>query len=430
VFVQGLQEGARSARGFGQLCDRLYGPLLRLQSKGGLAEIDEIRSLLQPVSKRLGKRLLMNSPAAWELLSRMYSASQPDSSFPDYFWTWRALMGGLFSVLLAEMPAARLYHAVSTGYAGLFAARARLETGRPALLTEHGIYTNERRIEIAMADWLHELPWSGLSLEESRRSLKDLWIDTFVSYSRACYQACSRIITLYEGNQQFQLEDGAEPEKLMVIPNGINYSRYSSVRRDSNVRPPTVALVGRVVPIKDVKTFIRSCAMLRQIVPDLRAMVLGPADEDENYCNECEEMVRHMGLEQCLTFTGRVKLEDYLGRIDVLALTSISEAQPLVILEAGAAGVPTVATDVGACREIIFGSARETPSLGQAGVVTPLSNPMATAAGMARLLTDREFCRQCSAAIRERVRKYYNQADLDRTYEALYAEYSGAGCLC
>jgi glycosyltransferase involved in cell wall biosynthesis len=423
IFVQGLPQGVGAIKGFGQAYKGLAASLLRLQSNGGLAELMEIRSVLESFAGRLGGRLLLNSRHAWNLLLHMYQASQPESSFLDYFWTWRALLGGLYSVLLAEMPRARLYHAVSTGYAGLFAARAHLETRRPILLTEHGIYTNERRIEIAMADWLHELPSTGLAVDQMQRNLKDLWIDTFVSYSRACYEASSKVITLYQGNQQFQLEDGAAPEKLAVIPNGIDYARYSSVQRAAGDRRPTVALVGRVVPIKDIKTFVRACAILREMIPDLEAMIIGPTEEDEPYYRDCLEMVHHMGLQQTLTFTGRVKLDEFLGKIDVLAMTSISEAQPLVILEAGAAGVPTVATDVGACREMILGNSLETPHLGEAGIITPLSNPAATAAGMARLLTNHEFYKQCSHTIQERVQRYYNKTDLDETYRELYERY-------
>ena len=61
--------------------------------------------------------------------------------------------------------------------------------------------------------------------------------------------------------------------------------------------------------------------------------------------------------------------------IAALALTSISEAQPLVILEAGAAGVPTVATDVGACREMIEGPQSEVPPLGPGGAIVGLLIP-------------------------------------------------------
>ena len=177
----------------------------------------------------------------------MYESTHGDSAFLDYFWTWRALLGGLYSMLLCDLPPALVYHPVCTGYAGLFAARAHIETGRPVILTEHGIYTNERRIEIGMADWLYETQRAGLQIEHSRRELKDLWMESFSTYSRACYEACTRIVTLYEGNQQFQIDDGADPEKLAVIPNGIDTERYAAVVRGQDARPPTIALIGRVV---------------------------------------------------------------------------------------------------------------------------------------------------------------------------------------
>jgi glycosyltransferase involved in cell wall biosynthesis len=130
--------------------------------------------------------------------------------------------------------------------------------------------------------------------------------------------------------------------------------------------------------------------------------------------------VRQSGLAHVVEFTGRVNIADYLGRIDVVVLTSISEGQPLVLLEAGAAGVPSVATDVGACREIIEGRGDEQPALGPGGVVTALTSPKATSEACLRLLSDRAFYRQCADAIRERVRRYYNKGDLVAAYRELY----------
>ncbi|MFH1574440.1 MAG: GT4 family glycosyltransferase PelF, partial [Acidobacteriota bacterium] len=383
VRVQGLPEGARCTKKHLGIFHRLEGPLLRMLSRGGLQDLAAIIEALGPARGQIGSRVLLNSIPAWNMLLDMYHSAYRESSFLDYFWTWRALLGGLYSMLLPELPPARVYHAVSTGYAGVFAARAALESGRPALLTEHGIYTNERRIEISMADWLYELPSRRLAVDGSRQNLKDLWIRTFVGYSRACYEACSRIITLYEGNQAFQLEDGAPSEKLQVIPNGIDFERFSKVCREGARRSPSVALIGRVVPIKDVKTFIRACSILREMMPDVTAWILGPTDEDEDYFRECRILVQHLSLDKTVEFAGRVRLDEYLGRVDVIALTSISEAQPLVILEAGAAGIPAVATDVGACREMIHGRRSESPRLGEGGVVTELSNPTATATGLA-----------------------------------------------
>ena len=424
VYLQEVPRGARSVRRQRQLLDQLKPHLLRLQSVSG--GLDDLAAVLELLSSRgrgkLGRDVLLNSDEAWQLLTAMYDETMPETSFLDYFWTWRSLMGGLFATVLGPLPPARTYHAVSTGYAGLLLARAHLETGRPALLTEHGIYTNERRIEIAMADWLYEGTRGSLGIEKPRRDLKDLWIDTFVSYSRACYAASERIITLYGGNQELQRRDGADPARLEVIPNGIDYERFAALPRQDDDRPPTIALIGRGVHNKDVKTYIRAAVVLRERVPDVQALVLGPTEEDEGYYEECRNMVAHLGAEETVRFLGRVRLDDYLGRLDAIALTSISEAQPLVILEAGAAGVPTVATDVGACREMLMGMPDEDPPLGPGGAVTPLANPAATASALGDLLVNREWREACSRAIRERVRRYYNKVDLDRTYNRIYRE--------
>ena len=99
----------------------------------------------------------------------------PHESFLHFFWAWRALFGGLVATLSFPLPPARVYHTVSTGYAGLLAARATVETGRPAIITEHGIYTNERRIEILQADWIVDTVDKGFAIHDPRRDLRDFW---------------------------------------------------------------------------------------------------------------------------------------------------------------------------------------------------------------------------------------------------------------
>jgi glycosyltransferase involved in cell wall biosynthesis len=422
IFIQDMPRGARFLFGREKLMQRIAPVLLRIQSRGGLIEIAELLKLLDPASGRFGRRLLLDSPSAWRQLLRMYQKTLRGSSFLHYFWTWRALASGLYSVLLSEMPLARVYHAVSTGYAGLWGARAALETGRPLLLTEHGIYTNERRVEIAMADWLFEVDSASLNVGSDEKGLKDLWVDSFLTYSRACYEAASGIITLFEGNQRLQVADGADRSKMWVIPNGVDVARFGQIRRDPGPRPPTVALIGRVVPIKDVKSYIRAADILRRSVPDVKCLMVGPYEEDPIYYAECVQMVAGLDLGRTFEFTGRMKLEEVLGRIDVNVLTSISEGQPLVVLEAGAAGVPTVATNVGSCSELILGREAEFPRLGPGGEVTPLSNPRATAAAIRRLLVDQDWYDRCSNAIRERCRAYYDQRAVEQAYGDLYLQ--------
>lgn len=391
----------------------------------GLKDMEHVMRMMGQFTVRPGDYELLDSEEAWELMEDMYEMSFPENSFLDYFWSWRAIMGGLYSILLADLPEANAYHALSTGYAGLFAARAKLETGRPVIITEHGIYTNERRIEVASADWLEENVSRSLTIDETRRNLRDLWMETFTNYSRIAYAAADEIITLFAGNQISQREDGAAHEKMKIIPNGVDVQHFGAVRRTPHDRP-TIALIGRVVPIKDIKGFIRTCAMLRDHLPDLRAYIMGSKDEDEVYGQECEDIVRHFSLEETVIFTGQVKIEDYLPEIDLIVITSISEAQPLVILEAGACGIPCVATNVGACSEMILGMAEEEPKLGAGGAVVPLSNPTATADAIFALLTERDYYKACSDAIRARVATYYTKEQQHAAYHEVYTNWTQA----
>ena len=90
---------------------------------------------------------------------------------------------------------------------------------------------------------------------------------------------------------------------------------------------------------------------------------MGPFNEDPDYAAECFRMVETMQI-QDVEFTGRIQVTDYLGWMDVTILTSISEGQPLTILESYAAHVPVIATDVGNCRGLIEG---EEDDFGRAG---------------------------------------------------------------
>lgn len=423
VRLAALPDGTGDFSGIDSMHDALHEPLFKLTREKAfhLADLERMIQALRPHRQKLGSHALLNHLHAWDDLIALYEANFEEHSFIDFFWSYRAIVGGIYSILLADLPDAGVYHAMSTGYAGLMAARARIETDRPTILTEHGIYTNERRIEVASADWLEASASTVLSIDKPRRDLRDLWIDSIGNFSQVCYEACNSIVTLFKGNQHAQIEDGADARKLRIIPNGVDLKRFDKIpRKRSGER--SIALIGRVVPIKDIKTYIRSIDQLRQFVPDIKAYVLGPTNEDPDYFEECQTMIALLGLEQHIEFTGRVNVEDFLSSIDVLVLTSLSEAQPLVLQEAGACGIPLVATDVGACRELIEGTEEEEP-YGAGGFVVPLANPYAVAQAVYTLLNDQRLYDQCSAAIKQRISRYYNSADHQHSYRDLYAGY-------
>ena len=365
---------------------------------------------------------LLNSQAAWDIMVRCYRRLLPHASFPDFFWAWRNLVGGLFSVLTEPIPQARAYHTISTGYAGLFAARAALSTDRPAAITEHGIYTNERRIDLVTADWIEDSVASGLSGLDDREDIRGFWARSFECYARTTYALSTKITTLYGANQTMQRALGAEEDRMQVIPNGIDLDKFESSRIRVEGRRPTAALLGRVVPIKDVEAFIDAAAVVRARVPDAQMLVLGPTDEDPEYYERCKKKVADLGLEDTVIFKGKVNIFEYLPKIDVMVLTSISEAQPLVLLEAGAAGIPCVATDVGSCREIIEGAPAERPNLGRAGRIAPAMDSAAIGEGIVELLADPRLRAECGAILMRRVEQHFTSDDSAARYLDLYKE--------
>jgi polysaccharide biosynthesis protein PelF len=399
--------------------DHMADLLGQLLNDGQASDFRELLHLLGPSTNRPSLDILLNSQQAWQTMCRCYE-DMPHAAFLGYFWAWRTLVGGLFHVLTCPLPSARIYHAVSTGYAGLIGARAALETGRSLLITEHGIYSNERRIEILMADWIANSLDTGLDLSDDRKDIRELWARGFESFARIAYSIASEIVALYEANQVFQYALGARPDQLRIIPNGVDIVRFGRIERQPHSRP-TIAFIGRVTPIKDVQTFIDVADRLRLVYPDLEALLIGPMDEDAEYAEGCIGEVARRGLGDTVTFTGPVNVAEYLGRIDILVLTSISEALPLVVLEAGAAGVPCVATDVGACREILEGRRSDADNIGPGGIVAPVGDSGEIAEAISLLLADPERCRAYGEHLRQRVQAYYRSETIAEAYSAFYA---------
>src|ERR1700730_13804228 len=306
-------------------------------SSGGVVELANVDRLIAPLVKARRTADLLDSTLAWNLVSELYAREMPHESFLHFFWAWRALFGGLVATLSFPLPPARVYHTVSTGYAGLLAARAAVETGRPALITEHGIYTNERRIEILQADWIVDTVDKGFAIDDPRRDLRDFWTRAFESCARACYQGCGAVLPLHGANHPAQIIQGAAPARMRIIPTGVDYRSLSRLPPASAADPPTVGLVGRVVPIKDIKTYLQAIRVLRPQFPGLNALVMGPTDEDPDYHEDCQALAAELGLSDPVPFPGQVDGPRHFPHIHANVVRSVSESQPLSVLEAGAA---------------------------------------------------------------------------------------------
>ncbi|HKU40666.1 MAG TPA: GT4 family glycosyltransferase PelF [Polyangiales bacterium] len=367
------------------------------------------------------------SEAAWEHMRRAHQQGDPDASFIDYFWTLRLLHAPIFQLakIAAQAPRARVYHSVSTGYAGFLGALLERHHGRPLILSEHGIYTKERRIDLNQAEWFDQLGGAQqASLGDASLSIRKLWIRYFESLGRLTYRAANPIISLYEGNRERQILDGADSARTRVIVNGIDVQRFHGAleSRSQTEIPRVIGLIGRVVPIKDVKTFLRSLQLTAANVPDVEGWIVGGEDEDPGYAQECRALARSLGIESRVKFLGHRNVAEILPQLGLLMLTSISEAQPLAILEAFAAGVPCVATDVGACREQIEGRGETDRALGRAGRIAPFADAHALAQAATELLSNASLWRSCQGAGLARVQRFYAESAMLEAYRGVYLE--------
>ena len=334
-----------------------------------------------------------------------YEEKYNQLTFSDFLWTLRSIYLPLFLTLKTDVPKADLYHCVATGYSGILGSMGKLRHGGRLIISEHGIYTREREEDIIKAKWVANI-------------YKNLWIEQFRKMSRIAYYQADIVTSLYAHARELQIELGCPPEKTRVTPNGINAARLADIpgRQPEDEPFISVGAVLRVTPIKDVKTMIQDFDFAKKKQPRLKLWIMGPWDEDQEYAKECFELVEMLGLSD-VEFTGRVDIREYLGRMDMTILTSISEGQPLTILESYAAKKPVIATDVGNCRGLIYG---EDDDFGEAGILTHIMNVKEIADAMVHLAANTALRRRMGENGYRRLMSKYTIEKMKAAYEELY----------
>jgi polysaccharide biosynthesis protein PelF len=390
-------------------------------------------ALLKQILPMLGEKGALSedsflySEKSWQYITEQYREKCTDPSFVDYFWTVRIMHSPiwlLMNVTQSLIPA-NCYHTISTGYAGFLGALLKQQTGKPLILSEHGIYTKERKIDLFQSNWIRDNRGVFDKDPSQLGYFRDMWVRFFEAMGRMCYDASDKIVALYETNRLRQITDGAPPEKTTNIANGINLPRLAALRDKReygpNGEPPlTLCLIGRVVPIKDIKTFIRAMKTVVKQIPTAEGWIAGPEDEDKAYAQECRAITASLGLENNVKFLGFQKIDELLPKVGLGILSSISEALPLVLLEGFAAGVPAVATDVGSCKQLIYGLGPDDQALGAAGAVVGIADPEALANAAIELLQNPEKWRAAQTAGIRRVESYYTQDMMFGRYRELY----------
>lgn len=345
----------------------------------------------------------LQSDFFWAAVLKLYREKYDGESFNTFFWTIRTMMLPFITLLQQTPVDADVYHPVSTGYAGILGVCFHEFNQKPLVLTEHGIYAREREEEIIKAKWV-----TGI--------YKKMWIDFFYFITIAAYKEADKNVSLFRGNRDFQLELGAPRERTQIICNGVDLEKYSTEKETHTGY--NIGAILRIVPIKDVMTLIRAFKIVRNTMENVKLYLVGPTDEEPEYYQQCRNLVELLKLNKDVIFTGKADVRIYLKKLDVMVLTSISEGQPLVILEGMASGIPVVSTDVGACRELLEADENEDTC----GLITNLVSPNETAARIMHLLEKPGLREKMGQNGRHRVERAYSQSRLINSYKKIYEE--------
>lgn len=355
--------------------------------------------------KKVAPLALLQSRMFQELFTAVCAQNFPEAAFSDAFHTTRSMLLPVLYLLGTTVPQAQVYHAISTGYGGLLACLGGSVYHAPVLLTEHGIYTREREEEILQAGWVAP-------------AFRSRWIRFFRMLSETIYRRAFRVSSLFSNARQMQIDMGCTPEKCIVIPNGVQYERFCGIPLKKEDGWVDIGAVVRMAPIKDIKTMLYAFFELSSRCPKVRLHILGGVD-DAAYARECHALARQLGLKDLL-FPGVVDVAEYLRKLDFTILTSISEGQPLSVLESMAARRPCVTTEVGCCRQLLEGAPGDT--LGRAGFCVPPMCRQELADAMEQMCTSRALREKMGRIGQQRVAAYYRHEQMLQRYRALYHE--------
>jgi len=232
---------------------------------------------------------------------------------------------------------------------------------------------------------------------------KRVWINRILSWGTDVIVPVSDDAGLVATNVEH-----ISPKKIHRIWNGIDINLYTP-QHDPVAGPPVIGTVARLSPEKDQGTMLVAFRHVLEEIPDARLILAG----DGPCAMELQEEAVKLGVNSHVEFLGQCSnVPEVLKRMSIFTLSSITEGLSMTVLEAMAAGLPIVATDVGGNRELV-----QPP---HCGLVVPARDPRALSRAYIDLLRDPQRCAQMGAASRARAVQYFNIDHTLAEYTKLY----------
>jgi len=204
----------------------------------------------------------------------------------------------------------------------------------------------------------------------------------------------------------------AQPGKLVTIWNGaapapsMGIGPSKADRREDTLNLITVARLG---PPKDHLTLVRALKAASQHAPGLRLFIVGDGPNEP----AIRQLAEQLQISHAVQLLGaRHDVGDWLSRADLFVLSSLSEGVPISLLEAMAAGLPCVVSDVGGMREIV--------EMGDAGTVVSPGDVQGLADAIGSYAANRSMLRQQGANARSAYATHFTLQRMAESYMVLY----------
>ena len=216
------------------------------------------------------------------------------------------------------------------------------------------------------------------------------------------------LIAVSKATKAEMLEAGVAESKISVIHNGIDTKAWSRERVTTTLREelnissstPVIGYVGRIMPEKDLVTWLRAAALVARKFPDARFVLVGEG-RDSTTSRELQAVASTLGITEQVVFLGhRRNLLPVYSAFDIFVLSSLREGLPNSILEAMALGLPVVTTDVAGAKELVVN--------GETGFVVPQKDPEKIAKAVLAVLANKQIRRRMSQAGRCRVESEFS----------------------
>jgi glycosyltransferase involved in cell wall biosynthesis len=248
------------------------------------------------------------------------------------------------------------------------------------------------------------------------RTMEPVTSSLRIRLERAIGRRSAGLVANSRGVKDFYVQNGLPEEKFQIIPNAVEMPPAANFTRrqilDELGLPEEsrlIGMVGRLLPHKRVKDAIWAADLLKVVRKDVHLLIFG----DGPHYNRLRMFRDQVRIADRVHFLGaRSDVQRFYPHFDLLWSTSAYEGQSNAILEAMAAGVPVVASDIPGTRDLVIPQ--------ETGLLAAVGDRAGFAREAHRLLEDAELARRLGEAGRERVRQEFTVEKMVGSYVEMY----------